>query len=78
MSDQNNILGMTERQRLRYDILGLMMKGAGYAALAVIAVWAFVYVFVVISWFLPAESKEAQDPTPLSSIIEVIPSLPFA
>ncbi|MEM9350449.1 MAG: RC-LH1 core complex protein PufX, partial [Pseudomonadota bacterium] len=79
MSDQNNnLLNMTETQRLRYDILGLMMKGAGYAALLCIALWAFVYVWVAIGWLLPPESKEAQDPTPLGSVLELVQSLPFA
>ena len=78
MADENNMLGMNDTQRLRYDVLGLMMKGAGYAALAVIAIWAFVYIFVMIGWLLPPESKEAQDPTPLSSVVDVVPTLPFA
>ncbi|MEL7301393.1 MAG: RC-LH1 core complex protein PufX [Pseudomonadota bacterium] len=76
--DNNNLLGMSETQRMRYDILGLMMKGAAYAALLLIACWAFVYVFVIISWFLPPESQEAQDPTPLSFELSVIEALPVA
>ncbi|MEO0665169.1 MAG: RC-LH1 core complex protein PufX [Pseudomonadota bacterium] len=76
--EKNNLLGMTETQRMRYDILGLMMKGAAYAALLLIAAWAFVYVFVVISWFLPPESQEAQDPTPLSYELLELEALPYA
>ncbi|MEM9853798.1 MAG: RC-LH1 core complex protein PufX [Pseudomonadota bacterium] len=78
MSENNNMLNMSETSRLRMDVLGLMLKGAGYAALFVIAVWAFVYVFVVISWFLPEESQNAADPTPLSFWLETVTTLPLA
>ena len=79
MADENNnMLGMTETQRLRMDILGLMLKGASYAALLVIGLWLFVYVFVIIGWFLPEDSKFAPDPTPLSSVVEMIDTRPLA
>ncbi|MEM6277613.1 MAG: RC-LH1 core complex protein PufX [Pseudomonadota bacterium] len=78
MSDKENLLNMTETQRLRYDILGLMMKGAGYAAGLVLAVWAFIYVIYLVGLLLPAESKEAADPTPLGFYLEALQGLPFA
>jgi len=79
MADENNnMLGMSETQRLRMDILGLMLKGASYAALLVIGAWLFVYVFVIIGWFLPEDSKFAPDPTPLSSVIETVEANPIA
>ncbi|MEO0485381.1 MAG: RC-LH1 core complex protein PufX [Pseudomonadota bacterium] len=79
MSDSHdNLLNMTETQRLRYDILGLMMKGAAYAALLVVAVWAFVYVIYLVGLLLPPESKEAVDPTPLSFWLDAVQALPFA
>ena len=79
MSDEKtNVLGVDGTFRMRMDILGLMLKGASYAALFVLAIWAFVYVFVIIGWFLPPESKEAVDPTPLSFWLEALQGLPFA
>ncbi|MEM6729110.1 MAG: RC-LH1 core complex protein PufX [Pseudomonadota bacterium] len=74
----DNMLGMSSTQRLTMDVAGLMLKGAAYAALLVIAIWAFIYVFVIISWFLPEESQNAADPTPLSFQMEAPPSLPLA
>ena len=79
MSDENNnMLGMSDTARLRMDVLGLMLKGASYAALLVIGVWLFVYVFVIIGWLLPEDSKFAPDPTPLSSVVETVETLPYA
>ena len=66
MSDENLLAINNKRTRLSFDILGLMMKGAGYAALAVIAVSLVIYLIYVIGLHLPAESREAVDPTPLS------------
>ena len=77
-SDKENILAMSETQRLHYDVLGLMMKGAGYAAAFVLVVWAFIYVIYLVGLLLPAESKEAADPTPLSFYLETLQSLPIA
>ncbi|WP_147127664.1 RC-LH1 core complex protein PufX [Shimia ponticola] len=79
MADENNnMLGMSDTQRLRMDILGLMLKGASYAALLVIGAWLFVYVFVIIGWFLPEDSKFAPDPTPLGSVIELVDTKTYA
>ena len=79
MSDHNdNMLNMSETQRLRYDILGLMMKGAAYAALLIVAVWAFIYLIYLVGQLLPPESKEAIDPTPLSFWLDAVQALPIA
>ncbi|MEL6607323.1 MAG: RC-LH1 core complex protein PufX [Pseudomonadota bacterium] len=79
MSEKSNsMLGTTETFRLRMDVLGLMLKGAGYAALFVIGVWLFVYVIHLVGKLLPPESKEASDPTPLSFWLDAVQSLPFA
>ena len=78
MSEKNNLLDMSETQRLRMDVLGLMLKGAGYAAILCIAVWAFIYVFYLIGLLLPPESKEAIDPTPIGFWIESIKTAVFA
>ncbi len=65
MSDQNDIFTFSRESRLRMDVLGLMMKGAGYAALLVVGIWAFIYVIYLIGLALPEESKQAGDPTPI-------------
>jgi hypothetical protein len=55
--------------RLRADVFLLMMKGAGYAALFCIVVGVFLAVTIWIGGLLPAESKEAPDPTPVSFML---------
>ena len=78
MSDEkNNLLGTSEAFRLRMDVLGLMLKGASYAALLVLGLWLFVYIFVLIGKLLPEDSKFAPDPTPLSYWIEGLQTLPL-
>ncbi|MGR3434936.1 MAG: RC-LH1 core complex protein PufX [Shimia sp.] len=74
MSDDHNYLRTDRTFSLRMDVLGLMLKGAGYAALLVIFCWLFVMVFVWIGMLLPPESKEAVDPTPLSAVERVLPT----
>ena len=78
MSDQDaNMLNLSNTARLRADILGLMLKGAGYAALLVISIWAFIYAIYLVGLLLPSESKEAADPTPLSFWLEAVQLPPF-
>jgi len=71
MSDELNYLGTKAdpQLRLKSDVLMLQLKGAGYAAvfciicaLAVTGLWA-------VGLLLPAESKEADDPTPFTYIL---------
>ena len=69
MTDNNDYLRTGDRTfRLRADIFLLMMKGAAYAALFTVGVGLFVWVFYLISLFLPDEAFEADDPTPFSAI----------
>ncbi|WP_298865082.1 RC-LH1 core complex protein PufX [uncultured Sulfitobacter sp.] len=49
--------------RLRVDVLALMLKGAGYAAIFCIVVGVFLAATIWIGTLLPAESKEAPDPS---------------
>ncbi|MEM6308305.1 MAG: RC-LH1 core complex protein PufX [Pseudomonadota bacterium] len=65
MSDRNDILSTSDSFRLRMDILGLMLKGAGYTAALLIGIWAFIYVIYLVGLTLPEESREAVDPTPI-------------
>ncbi|MEM8537718.1 MAG: RC-LH1 core complex protein PufX [Pseudomonadota bacterium] len=72
MKDEN-LLQMSERTRLTADITFLMLKGAGYAALVVVAVWFFIAALAFIGRILPEESRETPDPINRSSLtIEVV------
>ena len=65
MSDNHDYLGTSNDStfRLRADVLALMLKGAGYAAVFCIVVGLFLAVTIWIGTLLPAESKEAPDPS---------------
>jgi hypothetical protein len=64
MSDNHDYLGTSDNTfRLRADVLALMLKGAGYAAVFCIVVGVFLAVTIWIGGLLPAESKEAPDPS---------------
>ncbi|NNE53725.1 MAG: RC-LH1 core complex protein PufX [Sulfitobacter sp.] len=67
MSDNNDFLRTGETTfRLRADVLALMLKGAGYAALFCFGVGFLLWAIYAIGLLLPPESKEADDPTPFS------------
>ena len=67
MSDNNDYLRTGDGDfRLRADVLALMLKGAGYAALACVAVGFLIWAIYGIGQLLPEQSKEADDPTPFS------------
>ncbi|MEW9921760.1 RC-LH1 core complex protein PufX [Marimonas sp. MJW-29] len=69
MSDNNDYLRTGEGDfRLRADVLALMLKGAGYAALFCVAVGFLLWAIYGIGLLLPEQSKEADDPTPFSYI----------
>ncbi|MBM7070032.1 RC-LH1 core complex protein PufX [Actibacterium sp. 188UL27-1] len=74
MSEEKPIFGAeyepTDRERLAYQGMFLMLQGAGYAAAVFAAVLFLIYGMIAFSWLLPPESKEAPDPTPLSFLIE--------
>ncbi|WP_296422969.1 RC-LH1 core complex protein PufX [Yoonia sp.] len=63
-----NLLEMSEKSRLAADVTLLMLKGAGMAAVFVLAVWFVIAVIAGIGRALPAESRDTADPTPLSSL----------
>lgn len=67
MTDNNDYLRTGDSTfRLRADVLALMLKGAGYAALFCLAVGFLIWITYAIGLLLPEESKEADDPTPFS------------
>ncbi len=68
----DNILEMSEKSRLSADITLLMLKGAGYAAVFVLALWFIIAVIAGIGRALPEESRETPDPiNRSSSVIEL-------
>ncbi len=74
MTDKTDILNLSDKTRLSGEVTVLMLKGAGYAALAVIGVWLTIAVIAAIGRALPEESRQQPDPTPLS--MHVIPAGP--
>lgn len=65
MSDHDLMLGMSRKTRLKAEVTYLMLKGAGYAAAFVVAIW---FVIAAIGWFgrtvLPEDAQLAADPAP--------------
>lgn len=68
MSEHENILDLSEKSRLTADITLLMLKGAGYALVFCLAVWAVVAIIALIGRALPEESRDTPDPINRSSI----------
>lgn len=66
--EDNNILNLEGRTRLSADITLLMLKGAGYAAVAILAIWFTIAVIAAIGKALPEESRENPDPINRSSL----------
>ncbi len=68
MSDNNDYLrtNASGSFRLRADVLALMMKGAGYAAIFCLVIWFSIAVIYGVGKLLPPESRDTQDPTPYS------------
>jgi hypothetical protein len=71
MSDNQDYLRTSSDRsfRLRADVLTLMLKGAGYAAIFCLAVGFFFAATIWVGGLLPEESKEAPDPTPFSYVL---------
>ncbi|WP_110570925.1 RC-LH1 core complex protein PufX [Yoonia vestfoldensis] len=59
---EDNILDMNNKSRLTADITFLMLKGAGYAAVVVVAIWFLIAAFAAIGRALPEESRDTPDP----------------
>ncbi|SHF01245.1 Intrinsic membrane protein PufX [Loktanella atrilutea] len=69
MTEKTNILGVSDKARLTGDVTLLMLKGAGYAAIVVLALWLTISVIAFIGRALPEESRQQPDPTPQSSLV---------
>ena len=66
--ENENILDVSEKSRLTADITLLMLKGAGYAAVFLLAVWFIIAVMAGIGRALPEESRDTPDPINRSSL----------
>ncbi|MGB1336320.1 RC-LH1 core complex protein PufX [Planktomarina sp.] len=64
MSDHHDYLGTESdtKFRLRADVLMLMLKGAGYAAVFCLVLWFGLMVLYWIGQALPEESRDTPDP----------------
>ncbi len=62
MSDNNDYLGVNSQSRLYGDVLILMLKGAGYACVACLAIWLVAAVIIGIGRALPEDSRTTPDP----------------
>lgn len=79
MTDNNDYLRTSNRAfRLRADILSLMLKGAGYAAIFCFVLLILGWIILGISRALPADSKGASDPTPWSYLMPTDVTSDFA
>lgn len=68
MSDNHDYLTQNESKTfsLSADVLLLMLKGAGYAAVVCLVIWFLIAAMFWIGKLLPDESRETEDPTPFS------------
>ena len=65
MSSKRQIFdGDFSPERIRAEGFGNMFAGALFGGAVVGGMGVFIYILIVISSFLPPESKEADDPTP--------------
>ena len=78
MTDDDNYLRSSRSFRVSADVTALMLKGAGYAALACFGLLLIAFVLLAISAILPEASKEAADPTPDLSSVAAPQALPYA
>jgi hypothetical protein len=68
MSDNHDYLrtGEASSFRLSADVLMLMLRGAGYAAIFCIAMLFLMLGMYWVGTLLPEESRDTEDPTPFS------------
>jgi hypothetical protein len=68
MSDNHDFLRTNADNsfRLRADVLALMLKGAGYAAVFCLVIWFAISAIYGVGKLLPEQSRETEDPTPFS------------
>ena len=76
MIDDNDMLSLGRRGQLTANVTYLMLKGAGYAALAVLVVWLGI---ALLSWFantfLPEDRLFTPDPINRSDVVIELPEV---
>lgn len=65
----DNILNMSEKNRLAADIMLMMLKGSGYAAVFVLAVWFVIAAMAFSDRILSEESRDTPDPINRASLL---------
>lgn len=69
MSDNNDFLRTGSGDfRLKADVMALMLKGAGYAAVVCIVAAFCIWLLAALGLLLPERSRETPDPTPFSFV----------
>ena len=69
MSDNNDYLRTGSSDfRLKADVMALMLKGAGYAALVCFVFGLCLWLLASLGMILPEQSRETPDPTPYSHV----------
>jgi len=68
MSNNDSMVDMSPRTRLKAEVTYLMLKGAGYAAVLVLGIWLVIAVIAGIGRALPEQSRMAPDPAPQAFI----------
>jgi hypothetical protein len=70
MSDQTEYYqGGGRRGLIRNFVLSEMMRGAGWAAMAIAVVVVPMLIIYVVSLFLPEDSKNMPGPMPFSALV---------
>lgn len=73
MSDNNDFLRTGSSDfRLRADVMALMLKGAGYAAVLCVVVGLCIWLLAALGMILPEQSRDTPDPTPYSDVPALI------
>ncbi len=69
MVDNDDMLRLGRRGQLSASVAFLMLKGAGYAAMLLLACWFFVAFFALVGRQLPDDSRDTPDPINRSDVV---------
>ncbi len=70
MTDNHDYLRTSDPNfRLKADVLALMMRGAGYAAVFCLVLLLLALALRSLGLALPERSREAPDPTPMTLLV---------
>jgi Intrinsic membrane protein PufX len=74
MNNDEFMLNMSRKSRLRAEMTFLMLKGAGLAALVFFSIWIGVAIIAALGRQLPEDSRSQSDPTPLTLLAVPAPA----